>query len=87
MTTHKKLPEVKQLLDDERSGKSSKGDRVKAFNDFKREGIAENSDYLIGEGLCAGQKVTCSGCSSFFKVVVAYWKVKTPCHAHGECIN
>ena len=21
------------------------------------------------------------------KVVVAYWKVKTPCHAHGECIN
>ena len=22
-----------------------------------------------------------------FKVVVAYWKVKTPCHAHGECIN
>ena len=22
-----------------------------------------------------------------FKGVVAYWKVKTPCHAHGECIN
>ena len=22
-----------------------------------------------------------------FKVVLAYWKVKTPCHAHGECIN
>ena len=22
-----------------------------------------------------------------FKVVVAYWKVKTPCHAHGEFIN
>ena len=21
------------------------------------------------------------------KVVVAYWKVKRPCHAHGECIN
>ena len=21
------------------------------------------------------------------KVVLAYWKVKTPCHAHGECIN
>ena len=21
------------------------------------------------------------------KVVVAYWKVKTPCHGHGECIN
>ena len=24
---------------------------------------------------------------NMFKVVVAYWKVKTPCHAHGECIN
>ena len=24
---------------------------------------------------------------SSLKVVVAYWKVKTPCHAHGECIN
>ena len=24
---------------------------------------------------------------SEIKVVVAYWKVKTPCHAHGECIN
>ena len=23
----------------------------------------------------------------YLKVVVAYWKVKTPCHAHGECIN
>ena len=23
----------------------------------------------------------------YVKVVVAYWKVKTPCHAHGECIN
>ena len=23
----------------------------------------------------------------YIKVVVAYWKVKTPCHAHGECIN
>ena len=22
-----------------------------------------------------------------FKVVLAYWKVKTPCHAHVECIN
>ena len=21
------------------------------------------------------------------KVVLADWKVKTPCHAHGECIN
>ena len=25
--------------------------------------------------------------SIVLKVVVAYWKVKTPCHAHGECIN
>ena len=23
----------------------------------------------------------------YIKVVLAYWKVKTPCHAHGECIN
>ena len=73
--THKKLPEVKQLLDDERRGKNLKNDRVKAFNDFKREGIrkhkqcriAENSDDLIGERLCTGQKVMCSGCSGFFK--------------------
>ena len=48
---------------------------MKAFNDFKREGIrkhnqcriAENSDNLIGERLCAGQKVMFSGCSGFFK--------------------
>ena len=26
-------------------------------------------------------------CYTNVKVVVAYWKVKTPCHAHGECIN
>ena len=59
MTTHKKHPEVKQLLDDE---------RVKAFSGFKREGIrkynqcriAESCDDLIGERLCAGQKVMCS---------------------------
>ena len=24
---------------------------------------------------------------TLLKVVVAYWKVKTPCHANGECIN
>ena len=27
------------------------------------------------------------GILNIIKVVVAYWKVKTPCHAHGECIN
>ena len=67
-------PEVKQLLDDERSGNISKINRVKDFNDFKREGIrkrnqcriTENSDDLISERRCAGQKVMCSGCSGFF---------------------
>ena len=47
MTTHKKLPEVKQLLDDERSGKILKIDRVKAFNDFKREGIRKHNQCRI----------------------------------------
>ena len=44
MTTHKKLSEVKQLLDDEQSGNISKIDRVTAFNDFKREGIANTTN-------------------------------------------
>ena len=29
----------------------------------------------------------CGFSFAHLKVVVAYWKVKTPCHAHGECIN
>ena len=39
MTAHKTHPEVKQLLDDEQSDVISKIDHVKAFSEFKREGI------------------------------------------------
>ena len=48
---------------------------VKAFSEFKREGIrkynrcriTESHDDQIGERLYAGQKVMHSGCSGFFK--------------------
>ena len=38
---------------------------------------------------CQGPNVGshCRSVVAAVKVVLAYWKVKTPCHAHGECIN
>ena len=95
MTTHKKLSEVKQLLDDERSGNISKIDSVKAFNDFKREGIrkhnqcriAENSNDLIGERLCAGQKVICSGCSGFFTKKEYFYRHRVNCALSSRAVG
>ena len=71
MIAHKKQPEVKQLLDDEQSGKISKSDRIKAFSEFQYR-IAKSHYDLIAECLCARQKVMCSGCSGFFKKAYYY---------------
>ena len=54
----------------------TEGDRLTPRESCPELPYREGGDICISEGF-----------STSFKVVLAYWKVKTPCHANGVFIN